>query len=44
MNIINISGTIKTELSDDEWLDDFVEWLESRDEFFGGAIHIEQES
>ena len=40
-NIIHIQGQIETSLSDDEWLKQFVQWLESREEHFEGLIKDE---
>lgn len=34
-----IDGRIETDKSLDEWLDDFLSWLESRDEWFTGALN-----
>ncbi|WP_261487096.1 hypothetical protein [Acididesulfobacillus acetoxydans] len=28
---------METDLSHDQWLDDFIDWLESRGEYFGGG-------
>ncbi|HZK55899.1 MAG TPA: hypothetical protein VFC84_17175 [Desulfosporosinus sp.] len=36
-NIIEIDGCIETDLTHDEWLDQFILWLESRNECFGGG-------
>ncbi|MDR3541971.1 MAG: hypothetical protein P4L69_13530 [Desulfosporosinus sp.] len=33
---IKIDGYIETNLSQNEWLDQFTDWLESRNEYFGG--------
>jgi len=34
---ILIDGCIETDLTHDEWLDQFILWLESRNECFGGG-------
>ena len=34
---INIEGSIQTKATHDEWVDDFIIWLESRGENFGGV-------
>ena len=35
--LIQIDGCIETNLTHDECLDQFIEWLESRSECFGGG-------
>lgn len=35
---IKIDGCVQTNLTEDEWTDEFIEWLESRGECFGGGI------
>jgi len=35
--LIKIDGCVETNLTHDEWLDQFIEWLESRSECFGGG-------
>jgi len=40
---IEIRGIVNTKKSDETWLNDFLEWLESRKEFFGGGVHYWQE-
>ncbi|CAA7600304.1 Hypothetical protein DEACI_0956 [Acididesulfobacillus acetoxydans] len=35
--LIEINGCVETDLSHDQWLDDFIDWLESRGEYFGGG-------
>ena len=35
--VIDINGCVETKLSHDQWLDDFIDWLESRSESFGGG-------
>ena len=37
LNIIEIDGCIETSLTHDEWLNQFVLWVESRNERFGGG-------
>jgi hypothetical protein len=37
--VIEINGCVETQLSHDEWLNDFIKWLESRHEFFGGGTN-----
>lgn len=32
-----IEGAVKSSKNDDEWLDDFIDWLESRGESFAGV-------
>jgi len=34
---IEISGVVTTKKGHLEWLDEFIDWLESRGEFFGGG-------
>ncbi len=36
---IRVDGMVQTFRSCDEWMDDFVEWLENRAECFGGGIN-----
>lgn len=38
-----IEGGITTNKSHDEWLSDFITWLESRGETFGGYTDIDKE-
>lgn len=40
-NEIEINGCVITEKSYDEWLNDFINWLESREESFGGGTNCE---
>jgi hypothetical protein len=35
--VVEINGCVETQLSHDEWLNDFIKWLESRHEYFGGG-------
>lgn len=35
-----IEGGISTNKTHEEWLDDFIDWLESRGEIFGGVTDI----
>lgn len=35
--VIEINGCVETTVSEDQWTDDFIEWLESRGEYFGGG-------
>ena len=35
--LVKIDGVIETPLSCDAWLDQFIFWLESRGEYFGGG-------
>jgi len=35
---LKISGVVTTKKPHLEWLDDFIDWLESRGEFFGGGV------
>lgn len=37
-NCIKISGTVQTEVKAEEWINSFIEWIESRKEFFGGGV------
>ena len=41
--VIEINGAVETNKSHDEWLDDFVAWLESRDESFAGGTKPSEE-
>lgn len=34
--LIEIDGCIETNLTHDEWWDQFITWIESRGEYFGG--------
>ncbi|KLU62967.1 HTH-type transcriptional regulator SinR [Peptococcaceae bacterium CEB3] len=35
--LIEINGCVETDLSHDQWLDKFIDWLESRGEYFNGG-------
>jgi len=35
--VLLIDGIVETDKSTDDWLDDFIEWIESRGEYFAGA-------
>ncbi|KLU59682.1 DNA-binding transcriptional repressor PuuR [Peptococcaceae bacterium CEB3] len=35
--LIEINGCVETDLGHDQWLDEFIDWLESRGEYFGGG-------
>jgi len=35
--VLLIDGIVETDKSTDDWLDDFIEWIESRGEYFTGA-------
>jgi len=37
-NCIKISGTVQTEVKAGKWINSFIEWIESRKEFFGGGV------
>ena len=37
VTVVEIKGCVETFLSDDEWLDQFIDWLELRGECFGGG-------
>lgn len=39
MNEIVISGMVHSKVDIKEWLKDFIEWIESREETFGGGGH-----
>ncbi|KLU59941.1 hypothetical protein CEB3_c40750 [Peptococcaceae bacterium CEB3] len=36
--LIEINGCVETDLSHDQWLDEFIGWIESRGEYFGGEV------
>ena len=36
--LYTIRGTIETNIALDKWTNKFVEWVESRDEYFGGGV------
>lgn len=36
---VKIDGCVVSKLDSEKWLDDFIEWLESRGEYFGGGIN-----
>lgn len=40
MNEIIITGAVQTNLSEEDWYRNFCEWLESRDEYFGGGVNL----
>lgn len=40
MIVIKIDGTIETDKSHDAWLNNFIDWLESRGEYFGGGTEL----
>jgi hypothetical protein len=44
MNLVEVNGVIETNLSYDVWLEDFMGWIESRGEYFGGGTHQINES
>ncbi len=37
-NLLEIGGTVETDKSAEEWMNDFIDWIESRKEYFGGGI------
>ena len=40
---LEIDGLVETDLSPEEWTDAFIEWIEGRDEYFGGSIgHLKE--
>jgi len=41
---LEIGGLVETDLSPEEWTDAFIEWIESRGEYFGGSIGHSKES
>lgn len=43
MNEIKLSGMVNSNKNHEEWFDDFIEWTESRGEFFGGGVHLFKE-
>lgn len=42
-NEIEIDGCVLTTKSHDEWLSDFIDWLESRGERFGGGTNCDKD-
>lgn len=42
--LIKIDGCIETDLTHDKWLDQFILWLESRGEYFGGTKDVTNKS
>lgn len=46
MTLIHIDGIIETNKSHEDLLNDFIDWLESRGEYFGGGTeeYSEKES
>lgn len=44
MTNLIINGGITTNLTEERWTKEFLEWLESRNEYFGGGINIYDEN
>lgn len=38
LNELVVEGVIQTKLNADDWTEVFIEWLESRNEYFGGGV------
>lgn len=43
MKVIKIDGTIETNKNHEDWLNNFIDWLESRGEYFGGGTELYSE-
>ena len=41
-NMVKIGGMVETAKSAEEWMNDFVDWIESRNEYFGGGVREEK--
>lgn len=41
-NRIKIGGIVETDKSAEDWMNDFVDWIESRKEYFGGGARKEK--
>jgi hypothetical protein len=39
-NVIILNGAVQTNLSLEKWTNDFIEWIESRNECYGGGINL----
>jgi hypothetical protein len=37
---IEVNGCVDTDKDLDTWIDDFIDWIESRGEYFGGGIKL----
>lgn len=41
-NRVEIGGVVETDKSTEEWMNDFIDWIESRKEYFGGGAREEK--